>query len=313
MSNRRTNGTYLPDWTAEEDAILRDRFAAGETDASIATSVGTRTARAVTSRRRALGLWRGRASVVLEAPPGWSAGATGANGARVYWTDKRVTQAMRRYAATHPGKLPRSTKEWDTITNGDPFLPVSGRILRQFGALGNAWRAVVSAADFAARVEIGWVRYTEAEDDFIRRNIGAIPMREIAARLGRTEGSVNAHAERKFGLQTMTAREWWSPSEVAGHFRCPINRVRQLIARGILPSTKTTRVQIDPRFLKGVASDYDERTLSLEERELVERIEAALRAPHAWTRKPKPIRRHARAGHNDVITRYREPSERRAS
>lgn len=306
LAARDARGRLVSTWSAEEEATLRARFAEGATDREIAAEVGRPWA-SVRLRRYALGLKRGRAAIVMDENPGWQGAA---NGHRLYWTNERVDEALRTYARTHPGPLPRGTKQWDVITKGDLALPPSVRILQQYTALGNAWRALLPKAEVTRRLPLQWVRYTEAEDDYIAAHISTQSIAEIAAALGRTETSVRMHARRDLGLRQGDARDWWSPREVAEHYGCPVSRVRKLIDTGLLPARKTGRVMVDVRFLPGVGSDYDQRSAGSER---IEAIRAALLARNARRPKPVAIRRHGRAGHNDVITRYVAPSRRRAS
>ena len=311
MSKKRNpQGQYVEHWTPEEDAILRAGFDAGLTDHAIAERISGRPWQSVRSRRYRLGLKHARGSRQLASPPGWQGYA---NGVYVYWTDRRVIAALRDYARAHPGELPRGTKTWDVITNGVATLPVSGRILRQFGSLGAAWRAVLPPAEYAARVPRLWVPYTEAEDELIVRLAPTTPMREIASRLERPVSAVRAHAKRALGIVSADERDWWSPQEVADHYGCPVARVRALVARGLIVIKKTTRVQIDPRYLPGIGSDYDQREIGAEARARLDELERLLRAPHAHQPKPVAIRRHGRAGHNDVITRVPQSQQRRVS
>ena len=298
---RDERGRLVAEWSDEDTARVRELFDAGVMDLAIAAEFGcSRTS--VTSLRARLG-WRRRSPIVLDTPPGWKSGFT--NGQRKYWTDQRVSTALRDYARQHAGQLPVSTKVWDGITRGVATLPVSERVLAQFGALGNAWRALLPADEFRARVRLQWVRYTEAEDEYITRNAGRMPMSEIARYLNRTEASITAHAQRDLGVAYMQDREWWLPREVAEHYGCPVNRVRRLIDDGLLPAEKRGGyVQVDVRFLRGVASDYDERYAVAElGAERLAALEAALRLPNQNQKRPTQLRRHTRPGHNDVITR----------
>lgn len=250
---------------------------AGASDELIGTTLG-RTCVAVRSKRQALRLRPPVRELAMH--PGW---AGGANSGRVYWTDRRVAAALRAYARAHPGALPRGTPAWDELTRGDATLPVSSRILRQYGALGNAWRTLLPAREIRGRLQLQWVRYTAAEDEFIRERASRMTMTEIAEQLGRTEASVTMHARRTLGVVTEAMREWWSPRDVAEHYGCPLGRVYGLVYSGRLRAKRTGRVRIDSRDLRAV--------------------EQLLRAPSQRTKKVLQLRRHKRAGHNDVITR----------
>lgn len=303
---RGPRGRFVCTWTEQEDAELRELYVVeGMTYAAIARVMGKSRA-AVAGRRQKLGLKR---ALVLAEYPGWR-GLAGKG--RKYWTNERVVEALRDYARAHPGELPRGTPAWNEICRGRQ-LPNSVRILEQFGALTLAWKAVLPAAEYRARVPVAWSRWTPEEEDLIRELAERVPMREIAARLGRSESSVRAHARRRLGVTQAANRGWWLPREVAEHYGCPLPRVYQLIWRGVLPSKRTTVQQIDARVLPGVASDYDRRAAAEEfGAERLEAIAKALTAPSQRAPKPYVLRRHRGPGRDDVITRVR-PADRMAS
>lgn len=296
IARRGPDGRILPTWASAEVLELAERFKRGETVPAIAAAMG-RGVKSVRGQVQRLGLTRREYPVLLDTPPGWCGGASAY---RKYWTRERVHAALRAYALAHPGRLPRGTPAWNEITRGDPTLPTSGRILQLYGALGNAWREVLGDLDARYRVPLAWVRWTPEEDAFIEQHVGRLSMREIAERLGRTESSLRQHARRALNITPQLAREWWSPAEVAEHFGCPVSRVYYLVWRGILPARRDGRVRIDPRFLPGIASDYDRRSVADPVR--LDAIERALREPHARKR-PLQLRGRRGPGYDGVITR----------
>lgn len=286
-------------WTPEQIERIRELHMAGAMDTEIAREFGVK-ARVIGALRDYRGIRR-TAPVVLAQHPGY---APRAGRGRLYWTDERVAEALLAYARRTEGMLPSGTPAWDAITCGDVTLPPSARVLRQYGAMGNAWRSLLTDAEFRARVRISWVPYTAEENAFIRDNAHRLTATEIATHLRRSTASIRQHALR-MGVDLVRSREWYSPKDVAEHYGCPLNRVYNLIWGGELPSRKVgSRIQVEARYLRGIASDYDEREAAEElGAERLERIDALLRQPNRTARRPVALRRHRRPGHNDVITR----------
>jgi DNA-binding CsgD family transcriptional regulator len=249
IAARDTAGRIVSTWTASDDSVLRARFEAGDFDSEVAEALG-RTAAEVKARRGSLGLSRKHTPGRPPAP------AFGQGRAySPYWTHTRVVKALKAYANTHPGRLPRGTPAWDEITRGNADLPVSETILKYFGALGLAWRDVLGETAARARVERQWVRYTERENDLIESLAGKVSMSEIALRLGRTPASVKMHAQR-MGIDASSNLEWWNVMDVAREYGCPHGRVRKLIRDGVIPARLVlngTRYEIDPADLQKVA------------------------------------------------------------
>lgn len=291
MAKRAVNGRFATAWSAEHEAILRDHFIAGATDAEIGRLVGRPTS-TVASKRKRMGISR-RDYPGETSRPEWQGGRRFAP----YWTPERVAAALLRYAREHPGTLPRGTHAWSAISRGDPSLPAADRVLSEYGALTTAWRELLGRSEYQRRVPSAWARWTAEEDAFLEEQAGRLSWSEIAERLGRSHSSVVMHARRSLGLHATEQREYWSPRDVAEHYGCPLTRVYQLVWAGTLPAVRNGRVRIDARHLPGVSSDAEGREVG-QTAEARAALEAALRAPHqrlnARRRRPQ-----------DVITRVR--------
>lgn len=171
---------------------------------------------------------------------------------RGWWTLEHVLDGLRRFHALY-GETPCSTEEWHARVRGtgpnhhgagNPFPSFYG-VLKHFATFRQAW----TAAGFT--VDRGWEEWTADELWYLDEAAGIYSRAQIAADLGRSEGSV----KRKLYDRGQKVREMrgWALERVARHARTNTHRLTRAIARGELPVFRGTQaVYVDPGDLVGL-------------------------------------------------------------
>ena len=210
-SKRKALGIRSHDWTGEEDKIVRmhhDRLPA----ADIAALLPGRTALAVATRARLLGLhsgvfWKAEEIEFLRANPGMGA----AEAARTLGKTLHAVNHKRRSLGM---ARRQERKEWSA---GDRALlsdlTRDGATARDIAAKMN--RTKTSVQNMQRNLGLGVPRSEKAlqldEEKFLRDNPG-MPAVEIARHIGRTPGAVRAW-RRKIGLARYQEHRRWTRDE----------------------------------------------------------------------------------------------------
>lgn len=232
-------------WTAADDAVLASAVAAGRPLDEVAAELG-RSRNAVQLRKQR--------TMPRPAPDGsvnhgWSPGL---GRLERYWTPERVRDGLRDFATRHKGQLPTSAHEYSRLKKGHLEWPTAAYVLEAHGSMADAWASIGAPK---ARYNRGWVPWTQEDDDYLLERAGSVTLKIIAKALGR---SWPACKRRLYDLGAGRARDvsgYMSASQVAAEYKCPLQRVQDLIARGELPAHRVHGGhywRIDPADLAAV-------------------------------------------------------------
>lgn len=192
-------------------------------------------ARGFCDRHYARLLRTGTTDLLPKSNPGFGKGNPGGG---LYWTKARVAAALRTYASEHPGPLTVSDHEWNRLKKGRLDLPPSARILDYWHSMRRAWLAIGAEP---SRVKAQETRWSRAELAFLLENAGSMRLVDIAARLGRSYGSVRSKLGGKgLGIKARENQGWLSAARIAAEYGCPYSRVTKLIADGVLKAKQGT-------------------------------------------------------------------------
>lgn len=209
--------------------------------------------RALGTFTKRFGSWDGVLAAAALPPPDAEPIWQHSNG-RLYWTDARIADALRR-VYQHLGRVPH-WRDWWAYARAGWTLPGS-RLLQRFARTkgrGLFQRALIRAgvrlrpSDGNGRPVWNEASWSKQQDGFLLQNAGVLTLNEIAASLGR---SYAACRRRLFDLGTTArgARGWYTGQKLAQKLNCPVTRIYRALETGRLKGVKPpgrTYWQIDP-------------------------------------------------------------------
>lgn len=175
----------------------------------------------------------------------------GSGGGRVpqLWSRDACLHFLAEHIANSTGPLP--IHDYNELTKGRN-LPPSQVLRRHFKFIRAAW---IEAGAPDERLAHGDAPdWTQEEDDYLREHAGDLTRKQIARRLGRTDGAVKTRANKVLGIHFRKNAGYMSATALANRLGIDPTRVLAAINSGALKARKirgvANRWDIDPLDVK---------------------------------------------------------------
>lgn len=149
-----------------------------------------------------------------------------------FWTDERVTAALRVFVAEHGAR--HGEKSYQAAVRGDRRFPNHRRV-KVFGG-GSVAGALKRAVGDDAYVPFN-LPWTATEEDRLLELAGTVPLATIAAELGRTKAACRRRLY-ELGTRARDAQGYLTAQQCARAYYTSIHRVLDLVRAGRLTAHK---------------------------------------------------------------------------